>query len=148
MEGCKDDLRAAVPHVTVDATVAIQIDAVIQKIQQYRAKGKLPQTVIVQAGNNGPLDSDHLGYLRMSLRGVTDIIVVNDRNRQQWETDTNKEIDTFLKYWHVAHLADWYGHSNDNMLYPDGTHPYPSACRIYANVIATALRRSTVAPKT
>jgi peptidoglycan/LPS O-acetylase OafA/YrhL len=145
MKGCEDDLRSALDHrVRVDADVARQIDQTIQELGNIRYHGGgLPKIVIIQVGNNGPLyfgGDIGLVALRHALRGVPDVIVVNDRNATQWETESNNAITEWLKGWPQAHLADWYHHSNESMLYPDHLHPQPWACKYYARVIKNALR--------
>jgi hypothetical protein len=117
-----------------------QIDETITDVEHYRATGRLPKIVIVQVGNNGPLISDDLARLKAALRGVPDIVFVNVRNGTTWQDESNNELTQFLEGWHVAHLADWYHHSTNSMLYPDGTHPLPQYCPVYARVIATTLR--------
>jgi peptidoglycan/LPS O-acetylase OafA/YrhL len=143
MDGCASELQRALRYrVRVDAAVARQIRDVIAEFNRLRHKyGGLPKVVIVQVGNNGPLLYDDLVALRHALRGVPDVIVVNVRNRTSWERESNDAITGWLKGWRQAHLADWYGHSTDKML-SDGTHPWPYACRTYAQVIATTLRQS------
>jgi hypothetical protein len=98
---------------------------------------------VVEVGNNGPLYSGDLVRLKAALRGVPDVVVVNVRNSKSWENESNNAITDWLRGWHAAHLADWYHHSTNTMLYPDGTHPFPYACHIYARVIATTLRESS-----
>ena len=102
--------------------------------------------MIIQVGNNGPLYSQDLHALKVALRGVPDVIVVNVRNNTNWQNESNGAITEWLRGWHEAHLADWYHHSKDSMFYPDHTHPLPQYCSVYAHVIATALRASV--PKT
>ncbi len=144
MLGCASALRPALDYrVHVDAKVGRQIRDMIADVEQYRANGRLPKTVIIQIGNNSPLNSGDLRDLRAALRGVTDIVVVNVRVGTSWQDESNNEITSWLEGWHVAHLADWYHHSTDSMLYSDGTHPLPQYCPVYAHVIATTLRWST-----
>ena len=144
MLGCAAQLRTALHNrVRVDADVSRQINDTIDELNRLRRKwGNLPKTVVIQVGNNGPLLYDDLVRLKAALRGVPDVVVVNVRNATSWQDESNRAIATWTHGWRLAHLADWYDHSNDNML-SDGTHPWPYACRIYANVIATTLRRTT-----
>jgi peptidoglycan/LPS O-acetylase OafA/YrhL len=144
MLGCSSALEPALDYrVRVDAVVGRQINDTITDLDQRRAKHHLPKTVIIQVGNNGPLYYRDLVRLRAALRGVPDVVVVNVRNSKFWEKDANTAITQWLRGWHTAHLADWYGHSTNSMLYPDGTHPLPDACKTYARLIATTLRAST-----
>ena len=95
--------------------------------------------MIIQIGNNGPLYYQDMKLLRHALRGITDIVVVNVRNATSWETESNTAITQWISGWHIAHLADWYNHSQPSWL-SDGTHPWPQYCPVYARVIRDALR--------
>jgi hypothetical protein len=142
MLGCKSALEPALDYrVRVDAAVGRQIKDTITDLNHIRKKHHtLPKTVIIQVGNNGPLLYNDLVALKTALRGVPDIVVVNVRNSTAWENESNDAITQWLRGWHVAHLADWYHHSTNAMLYTDGTHPLPWACHTYARLIATTLR--------
>jgi peptidoglycan/LPS O-acetylase OafA/YrhL len=144
MDGCKSALEPALDYrVHVDAKIGRQVRDTVRDLYRYRVKHRLPKTVIIQIGNNGPLYYDDLVLLRHALRGVQDIVVVNVRNGTSWQDESNTAITNWLRGWHFAHLADWYHHSTNSMLYQDGTHPLPWACRVYARLIATTLRASS-----
>jgi peptidoglycan/LPS O-acetylase OafA/YrhL len=143
MLGCSSELRAALDgHARVDATVGRQIDDTIGDLQRLRRHHKLPRTIVIQVGNNGPLWFRDLVRLRRAMHGIPDVVVVNVRNATSWQDESNNAIVGWLHDWPAAHLADWYGRSTSKML-SDGTHPYPYACRIYARVIAETLRSTT-----
>jgi peptidoglycan/LPS O-acetylase OafA/YrhL len=140
MLGCSRQLRTALDHrVRIDATVGRQIDDTIDDLQRYRRHHTLPQTIVIQIGNNGPLWYHDLVRLRRALHGIPDVVVVNVRNSTSWQDESNQALVSWLRDWPGAHLADWYGNSTSNML-SDGTHPWPYACTIYAHVIADTLR--------
>jgi peptidoglycan/LPS O-acetylase OafA/YrhL len=140
MLGCSRQLRVALHNrVRVDANVGRQIDDTITDLNRYRRHHRLPKTLVLQVGNNGPLWYRDLVRLRHALRGIPDVVVVNVRNATSWERESNHGLVTWLQNWRAAHLADWYGSSTNKML-SDGTHPWPYACTIYARVIADTLR--------
>jgi peptidoglycan/LPS O-acetylase OafA/YrhL len=140
MLGCSSELKAALQHrVRVDATVGRQIDDTIKELNRLRSKHRLPKTVVLQVGNNGPLWYHDLVDLRHALRGIPHVVVANVRNDTSWQDESNHALVNWLHDWHSAHLADWYGASTPRML-QDGTHPWPYGCAIYAHVIADALR--------
>ncbi len=140
MLSCSTELKTALDHrVHVDATVGRQIDNTIDDLQRLRRHHKLPQTIVIQVGNNGPLWFHDLVRLRHALHGIPDVVVVNVRNSTSWQDESNHALATWLHDWPDAHLADWYGNSTTKML-SDGTHPWPYACTIYARVIADTLR--------
>jgi peptidoglycan/LPS O-acetylase OafA/YrhL len=140
MLGCSRELETALRHrVRVDATVGRQIDDTIDELQRLRRQHRLPHTIVLQVGNNGPLWYRDLVRLRRALHGIEDVVVVNVRNATSWQDESNHALVTWLHDWRQAHLADWYGSSTNKML-SDGTHPWPYACNIYARVIAATLR--------
>jgi hypothetical protein len=140
MLGCSSELSTALrQRVRIDATVGRQIDDTIEDLDRLRAHHKLPKTIVLQVGNNGPLWYHDLVKLHRALRGIPDIVVVNVRNATSWQDESNHALVNWLRGWRVAHLADWYGHSTNKML-SDGTHPWPYGCTIYARVIADTLR--------
>jgi len=140
MLSCSRQLRIALHHrVRIDATVGRQIDDTIGDLNRDRRKHRLPKTIVLQVGNNGPLWHRDLVRLRHALRGVPDVVVVNVRNATSWERESNQALVSWLHDWPAAHLADWYAGSTNNML-SDGTHPWPYGCTIYARLIANTLR--------
>jgi peptidoglycan/LPS O-acetylase OafA/YrhL len=140
MLSCSRQLKVALRHrVRIDATVGRQIDDTIDDLERLRRHHKLPKTIVLQVGNNGPLWYRDLVELRHALRGIPNVVVVNVRNATSWQNESNHALDSWLQDWRVAHLADWYGSSTNKML-SDGTHPWPYGCNIYARVIADTLR--------
>jgi peptidoglycan/LPS O-acetylase OafA/YrhL len=140
MLGCTRQLNAALAHrVRVDARVGRQILDTVKDLNRLRVRHRLPKTVVIQVGNNGPLWFRDLVKLKHALRGIPDVVVVNVRNDTSWQDESNHALASWLHDWPAAHLADWYGHSTTNML-EDGTHPWPYGCTIYARTIADALR--------
>jgi len=140
MLGCSRELRSALAHrVQIDARVGRQIDDTIGDLNHLRKKHRLPKTIVIQVGNNGPLWYRDLVRLREALRGVPDIVFVNVRNATSWQDESNHALVDWLRGWHAAHLADWYGASTNKML-SDGTHPRPYGCVIYARVIKDTLQ--------
>jgi peptidoglycan/LPS O-acetylase OafA/YrhL len=139
MLACTPELRRALDYrARIDASVGRQIDDTIKDLNHYRKHHRLPKTLVLQIGNNGPLWYQDLVRLRHALRGIPNIVVVNVRNATSWEQESNRALVTWVHGWR-ARIADWYGHSTNKML-SDGTHPWPYACTIYARVIASTLR--------
>jgi peptidoglycan/LPS O-acetylase OafA/YrhL len=140
MLSCSRQLKATLQHrVRIDATVGRQIEDTIKELDRLRRHHKLPKTIVIQVGNNGPLWYHDLVDLQHALRGVGNVVVVNVRNTTSWQNESNRALVNWLGNWPAAHLADWYGNSTNKML-SDGTHPWPYGCAIYARVIARTLR--------
>jgi peptidoglycan/LPS O-acetylase OafA/YrhL len=139
MLGCTKELRQRLgPRLTVDAAISRQAEDLVARLRSYRSNGVLPDTVIVQLGDNGPIWYRDLAALRRALSSVPRVVLVNARVDRSWQGEVLRELSTYQRGWSHSRLADWYGHSSDAML-QDGVHPGPGGCRVYADVIATAL---------
>jgi peptidoglycan/LPS O-acetylase OafA/YrhL len=140
MLGCEDNLEDALEHrVTVDAIVGRQAEDTIDRIAAYRAEGQLPDTVVVQIGDNGPVWYADLQHLRQVLKGVPRVVLVNVRLARSWQNEVNTQLAQYVRNWPQAVIANWYGASNQGMLV-DGVHPSVSAREVYTHVVTDALR--------
>ena len=127
-------------RLRVDAVVGRQAVDTIQRIAEYRAHGALPQTVIVQIGDNGPVWFENLERLHSVLSGVAHVVLVNVRVDRDWQHEVNHTLEAFVPVWPQAVLADWYAHSSESLLV-DGVHPSVAGRAVYAQTIVEALRR-------
>src|SRR5262249_49168571 len=104
MLGCSRQVKAALDHrAHVDATVGRQIDDTIDQLQRLRRHHKLPHTIVIQVGNNGPLYYHDLVRLRHALHGIPDVVVVNVRNTTSWQDESNHALVLWLHEWPDAH---------------------------------------------
>jgi peptidoglycan/LPS O-acetylase OafA/YrhL len=110
-------------------------------VQHYRETGQLPNDVIVQIGNNGPVWSDELVDLRDALAGVDHVYLVNVEVPRSWEGEVNAELSAFAaSEWPEATVIDWHSEAADNSnLTYDQIHLTPSGERLYASLIAGAV---------
>ncbi len=127
-------------RLSVDAVVGRQAVDTIQRIAEYRAHGALPQTVIVQIGDNGPVWFENLQRLRSVLSGVAHVVLVNVRVNRAWQHEVNHTLEGFVPVWPQAVLANWYAHSSESLLV-DGVHPSVAGRSVYAQTIVEALRK-------
>ncbi len=139
MLGCAPNLEARLGHrLTVDAIVGRQAEETIERLAEYRAAARLPQTVIVQIGNNGPVWSTDMQNLRRVLRGVPRVVLVNVRLARSWQNEVNHELSQYARTWPQAVIANWYANSTQAML-TDGVHPSVAARNVYTRVVVDAL---------
>jgi hypothetical protein len=115
---------------------------VIERLEEYRRAGDLPDRVIVQLGDNGPLWSADGQRLRRALRGVPQVVLVNVRVPRSWETEVNDELAQLVRGWPQARIADWYSASADPSLLYDEAHPNPAGQKIYARTVMQTLRQT------
>jgi hypothetical protein len=129
-------------HATVDARVGRQPSDIIDRLATYRDAGELPSKVVVQIGENGPLNPVEERQLRYTLRDVGRVVVVNVRSPRSWTPEVNDDLQTLVKRWPEARLVDWYTASGrGNYLGEDLTHPNEAGQRLYARLVKRALRR-------
>jgi peptidoglycan/LPS O-acetylase OafA/YrhL len=125
----------------VDAKEGRQPTDYASVIDRYRDAGLLPDHVVVQIGNNGPVYSDELVDLRDALAGVDHVYLVNVEVPRSWEGEVNSELDEFVGGWPEATVLDWHGAAVDNAdLTYDQIHLTPKGEALYAQLIAQALR--------
>jgi peptidoglycan/LPS O-acetylase OafA/YrhL len=142
MLGCAPVLEQRLgSRLRVDAIVGRQAFDTIERLAEYRAEGALPQTVIVQIGDNGPVWYANMQRLRTVLGGVPHVVIVNVRVARDWQNEVNSELASYVSTWPQAVLANWYAHSSESLLV-DGVHPSVPGRSIYANVVVAALREA------
>jgi peptidoglycan/LPS O-acetylase OafA/YrhL len=142
MLGCAPNLEQRIGHrLVVDAVVGRQAAQTIDRLAQYRASGRLPSTVIVQIGDNGPVWYADMQHLRRVLKGVPRVVLVNVRLARSWQSEVNSELKTYAQHWPQAVIANWFDHSSQAML-TDGVHPSIADRSVYANVVFDALKQA------
>jgi peptidoglycan/LPS O-acetylase OafA/YrhL len=125
-------------RAVVDAEEGRQPTAYPDLIEAYRNEGKLPDHIIIQMGNNGPVYWDDLMDLRDALAGVGHVYLVNVEVTRSWEGEVNGELDQVVASWPEAQVIDWHGTVQADMTY-DGVHVDEGGAQIYANLIASAI---------
>ena len=130
-------------HATVDAAVGRQTSDIIGRLEAYKASGQLPDRVIVQVGENGPVWGADVKRLRAVLADVPEVLIVNVRVPRSWQDQVNGILDETVANWPQAHVVDWHDASvaRSGLLYDDQTHPNPDGQEVYAKLVERALRQ-------
>jgi hypothetical protein len=141
MAGAADTLRRAFRgDAVVDAKEARQPTDYPSVIDAYRSAHQLPDHVIVQIGNNGPVWYDDLVALQESLAGVGHVYLVNVEVPRSWEGEVNSELAEFVGQWPEATVIDWHSAAAENSdLTYDQIHLTPEGEALYASLIAHAI---------
>jgi len=128
--------------VRIDAAVGRQIAQGITILERREASGSLARTVIVQLGNNGPFYDGQFDAVMAALRDVPRVIWINLRVPREWEAHNNRVIAAGVARYPNARLVDWYTATagRPDLFWSDGYHPKPAGARLYADLVAAALR--------
>lgn len=130
-------------HATVDAAVGRQSSDIIGRLEAYKASGQLPDRVIVQMGENGPVWGADVTRLREVLADVPEVLILNVRVPRSWQDEVNGILKETADNWPQAHIVDWHeaSVSKPGLLYDDQTHPNADGQEVYAKLVERALRR-------
>ncbi|HEU4656599.1 MAG TPA: acyltransferase family protein [Capillimicrobium sp.] len=131
--------KALGPQARIDAAVGRQAADIAARIEAYALDGALPDRVIVQVGENGPLTSSDMDRLHAVLRGIPRVVFVNVRVPRSWEAESNSVLEDGIEDWPEARIADWNAASSDPSLLFDGAHPNEEGQQVYARVVDKAL---------
>jgi hypothetical protein len=128
--------------VRVDAAVGRQINQGITILEHREAAGTLAGTVIVQLGNNGPFYDGQFDEVMAALRDVPLVIWINVRVPREWEAHNNRIIASGVARYPNARMVDWNAATEGraDLFWADGYHPRPAGAKLYADLVAAALR--------
>jgi peptidoglycan/LPS O-acetylase OafA/YrhL len=137
-----DALAADLGPLRVDAAVGRHIGEGIDILRERQAAGELAGTVIIQLGNNGPFRAGQFDAVMATLRDVPLVVWVNLRVPRDWEAHNNRVIESGVARYPNARLVDWYDATagRPDLFWKDGYHPRPKGAKLYADLIAAAVR--------
>jgi len=139
--GAKPLLEHQIDGVVVDADVGRQFADVLSTLRTYKEEGRLGDTVVVQTGNNGPINPAQFDQLLQMLRDTPKILVVNVKVERAWQNANNDVIREAITKAPNAVLIDWHAlaGAHPEAFYDDGLHLTPSGIRLFTGAVLSAL---------
>jgi peptidoglycan/LPS O-acetylase OafA/YrhL len=129
--------------LTLNAAVGRQPGEIISLLNEYSAEGKVPDDVVLQIGNNGPVYSDDLVKLHQALEGVPHVFLVNVEVPRSWQGEVNSTLSEAARNWGQAQLVDWHAvASSHGGITTDGIHLTEKGIDLYSRLIASAVRQA------
>jgi peptidoglycan/LPS O-acetylase OafA/YrhL len=127
--------------LTLNAAVGRQPSEIVSLLHNYAAAGKVPDNVVLQIGNNGPVYGDDLAKLHQALRGVPHVYLVNVEVPRSWQGEVNSTLSEAARSWGQAELVDWHkvASSHDDIT-TDGIHLTEKGIDLYSRLIAASVR--------
>jgi peptidoglycan/LPS O-acetylase OafA/YrhL len=132
------------PRLTLNAAVGRQPADIVSLLHDYAAKGKVPDNVVLQLGNNGPVYSDDLEKLHAALQGVPHVYLVNVEVPRSWQGEVNSALSQAAEDWGQAQLVDWHAiASTHGGITTDGIHLTEKGIELYSRLIASSVRTAS-----
>lgn len=137
MLGARSTMYDVIPGARVDASVSRFPGAFIGRIKKLKARDKLADIVVLHPVTNGVLPEDMMREMLALLSGYERVVVVNAAVPRPWEKPNNDVIDTVVKDYPNAVIADWHDVSDGHPEYfvSDGVHLTSAGARAYAKLI-------------
>jgi peptidoglycan/LPS O-acetylase OafA/YrhL len=133
--------RGLGPLLTLNAAVGRQAADIAALLHNYAAAGKVPDDVVLQLGNNGPVYGDALEKLHRALSGVPRVYLVNVDVPRSWQGEVNSELREAAEDWGPARLVDWHAvAASHGGITTDGVHLTSKGTDLYCRLIASSVR--------
>jgi lysophospholipase L1-like esterase len=142
MLGAAPELEQAIPNIGINAAEGRQVSAGIDILQTRRAAGKLGTVVLIHLGNNGTFTAKQFDQMMQVLAGVKRVVFVDVKVPRSWIGPNNTVLADGVKRYPNAVLVDWLAvsYNRPELFWSDGIHLRPEGARIYADLIATAIK--------
>ena len=132
------------PRLTLNAHVGRQASEVIDLLHRYSAHGGLPDYVVLQLGDNGPVYSDDLERLHDALKGVPHVLLVNVEVPRSWQGEVDSLLSQAADDWGQAQLVDWHAVADSHGgITTDGIHLTEKGVEFYSRLVAASVRTAS-----
>jgi peptidoglycan/LPS O-acetylase OafA/YrhL len=140
-------VAAALPGISIDAQVSRQVSAGLPIVQRLAAAGTLRPVVVFALGTNGAFTAQQMRQLIRAVGPHRDLVLVNTYEARPWEAGVNRVIAAAARRYPNVVMANWFAaiEHRTRLLWPDEVHPQPSGARLYARMIAAAVRAARTA---
>ena len=140
-------LAAALPGISIDAQVSRQAWAGLSIVRRLAATGRLRPVVVFALGTNGTFTSGQMRQLVRVVGPHRDLVLVNTYEARPWEAGVNRVIAAAARRYPNVLMANWFAtiEHRTSLLWPDEVHPQPSGARLYARMVAAAVRGARAA---
>ena len=141
MLGARGALLRSFPHAYVDAAVGRQASQGLTVLQQFFAKNKTPDLVVIHLGTNGYIYEKHFRQILEFLRASKRVVVVNNYADRRWTAQNNELIQRVIVDFDNVQLLDWHSMGQESREYfvADGIHLSGKGMRRFVNAIGAGL---------
>lgn len=139
------DLQKLMPNTYVDAKVGRQGIQTPKVLQQLKSSGKLNDIVILNLGNNGPLEQSSVDSMLKVIGSKREVYWVTPHiPNKNWQQQVNGQIKAIAKKNKNVHVVDWYTESMDHSDWfaKDGVHMNEEGNIHYAKLITKTILKT------
>jgi hypothetical protein len=124
MLDAEGDLQHDIPGIQINAAVSRQWTDGEAVLSQLKSVGFLGAVVVIALGTNGPITVADFDQMMGILDGASRVVFVTVHVDQPWQDPVNDVLETGVKSFPHAVLADWAALAATNPLWfgSDGTH--------------------------
>ena len=140
-------LTAALPGISINAQVSRQVSVGLSIVQRLAAAGRLRPVVVFALGTNGTFTAEQMRQLVRAVGPHRELVLINTYEARSWEAGVNRVIAAAARRYPNAVMANWFAtiEHRTSLLWPDEVHPQPSGARLYARMVASAVRAARTA---
>jgi len=133
-------LLAAFPGARIDAVVSRQLWDLPDLLAGFDGSRR---HVVIGLGTNGPESPSQITTALSALSPDTVVVLVNTYGPQRWRQESNDDLAAAAATRPHTCVADWQRAiaGKEDLLAGDGIHPGSAGGELYAEAVATALRR-------
>jgi len=140
-------LTAALPGISINAQVSRQVSVGLSIVQRLAAAGRLRPVVVFALGTNGTFTAEQMRQLVRAVGPHRELVLINTYEARSWEAGVNRVIAAAARQYANVVMANWFVtiEHRTSLLWPDEVHPQPSGARLYARMVASAVRAARTA---
>jgi peptidoglycan/LPS O-acetylase OafA/YrhL len=140
-------LTAALPGISINAQVSRQVSVGLSIVQRLAAAGRLRPVVVFALGTNGTFTAQQMRQLIRAVGPHRELVLINTYEARSWEAGVNRVIAAAARRYPNVVMANWFAtiEHRTSLLWPDEVHPQPSGARLYARMVASAVRAARAA---
>ncbi|MGP7997181.1 MAG: acyltransferase family protein [Streptosporangiaceae bacterium] len=141
------ELQHALRGIAIDAQVSRQVGVGLSLVQQLATAGALRHVLVFALGTNGSFTAQQMHHLLQITGPGRELVLVNTYEARPWQAGDNQLIDTTARRLPNVFLANWFStiEHRTSLLWPDEVHPQPPGARLYARMVAKAVRAALAA---
>jgi peptidoglycan/LPS O-acetylase OafA/YrhL len=135
------------PGLSLNAKEGRQASEFVEIVEKLKREGHVPDAMIIQMGNNGPLYGSEMEAIQKATAGVGELFLITDHAPVSWIDESNGALEEAAEDWPHTTLINWapVAAEHEDDLW-DGIHLKPSGAGLYARLVSEVVREKVPYP--